>query len=205
MAKSAVKIAIVHHSGYGHTAKVAEHVRQRAAAVGDAVVRLCKAEDLTSPDKGPWDELAKADAIIFGSPTYMGSASGVMKTFIDASSKAWLNRAWANKIAAGFTVSGSLSGDKTVTLQQFATLAAQQGMIWVGNDIPSGYNSSKSDFATAHNRAGHFLGLAVQALTDLPAEQTPDRYELETAERFGKRVAEAALRWARVPAEPELA
>ncbi len=91
-----------------------------------------------------------------------------------------------------------------MTLQQFATLAAQQGMIWVGNDIPSGYNSSKSDFDTAHNRAGHFLGLAVQALTDLPAEQTPDRYDLETAERFGKRVAEATQRWARVPTEPEL-
>jgi NAD(P)H dehydrogenase (quinone) len=199
------KIAIVYHSGYGHTAKVAEHVRKGAASAGGADVRLYKAEDLISPDQGPWDELDKADAIIFGSPTYMGSASGVMKAFIDATSKAWFNRTWANKIAAGFTVSGSLSGDKTVTLQQFATLAAQQGMIWVGNDIPSGYNSSKSDFATAHNRAGHFLGLAVQALTDLPAEQTPDRYELETAERFGKRVAEATLRWVRVPAEPELA
>jgi NAD(P)H dehydrogenase (quinone) len=199
------KIAIVYHSGYGHTAKVAEHVRKGAGAIRGAEVTLYKAEDLTSPDAGPWDELARADAIIFGAPTYMGSASGGMKTFIDASSKAWFTRAWANKIAAGFTVSGSLSGDKTVTLQQFATLAAQQGMIWVGADLPSGYNSSKSDFATAHNRAGHFLGLAVQALTDLPAEQTPDRYELETAELFGKRVAEATLRWVRVPAERELA
>jgi NAD(P)H dehydrogenase (quinone) len=199
------KIAIVYHSGYGHTAKVAEHVRKGAGAIRGAEVTLYKAEDLTSPDAGPWDELARADAIIFGAPTYMGSASGGMKTFIDASSKAWFTRAWANKIAAGFTVSGSLSGDKSVTLQQFATLAAQQGMIWVGADLPSGYNSSKSDFATAHNRAGHFLGLAVQALTDLPAEQTPDRYELETAELFGKRVAEATLRWVRVPAERELA
>jgi NAD(P)H dehydrogenase (quinone) len=205
MASNSAKIAIVYHSGYGHTAKVAEHVRKGAASVKGADVRLYKAEGLATPDSGPWDELASADAIIFGTPTYMGSASGVMKTFIDATSKAWFNRTWANKIAAGFTVSGSLSGDKTVTLQQLATLAAQQGMVWVGNDIPSGYNSSKSDFATAHNRAGHFLGLAVQALTDLPAEQTPDRYELETAELFGKRVAEASLRWALVPAELELA
>lgn len=195
-------IAIVYHSGYGHTAKVAEHVRKGAASPGTTVT-LYKAEDLLDPAKGPWDQLKKADAIIFGAPTYMGSASGVMKQFIDASSKAWFTRSWANKIAAGFTVSGSLSGDKTVTLQQFATLAAQQGMIWVGANEPSGYNSSKSDFATAHNRAGHFLGLAVQALTDLPADQTPDRYELETAERFGKRVAEATLRWVRVPAVPE--
>jgi|JI10StandDraft_1071094.scaffolds.fasta_scaffold257838_3 NAD(P)H dehydrogenase (quinone) len=198
-------IAIVYHSGYGHTAKVAEHVRKGVASAPGTRVTLYKAEDLADPAKGPWGELAKADAIIFGAPTYMGSASGVMKTFIDATSKAWFTRDWANKIAAGFTVSGSLSGDKTVTLQQFATLAAQHGMVWVGADVPSGYNSSKSDFATAHNRAGHFLGLAVQALTDLPADQTPDRYELETAELFGKRVAEATLRWVRVPAEPELA
>ncbi|MBK8197467.1 MAG: flavodoxin family protein [Acidobacteria bacterium] len=198
-------IAIVYHSGYGHTAKVAEHVRKGASSAPGTRVTLYRAEDLADPARGPWGELAKADAIIFGAPTYMGSASGVMKTFIDATSKAWFTRDWANKIAAGFTVSGSLSGDKTVTLQQFATLAAQHGMVWVGADVPSGYNSSKSDFATAHNRAGHFLGLAVQALTDLPADQTPDRYELETAELFGKRVAEATLRWVRVPAEPELA
>lgn len=195
-------IAIVYHSGYGHTAKVAEHVRKGAAATG-AQVTLYKAEDLLDAASGPWDQLAKADAIIFGAPTYMGSASGVMKQFIDATSKAWSTRAWANKLAAGFTVSGSLSGDKTVTLQQFATLAAQQGMVWVGNDQPSGYNSSAHDFAAAHNRAGFFLGLGVQALVDQSADVTPDRYELETAERFGKRVAEATLRWARVPAVTE--
>lgn len=199
------RIAIVYHSGYGHTAKVAEHVRKGAAAVPGADVTLYKAEDLAAPDKGPWDELARADAIIFGAPTYMGSASGGMKVFMDAASKAWFTRAWADKIAAGFTVSGSLSGDKTVTLQQFATFAAQQGMIWVSNDQPSGYNATTTDFATAHNRAGHFLGLGVQALTDLPADQTPDRYELETAERFGKRVSEATLRWVRTPAQAELA
>ena len=64
--------------------------------------------------------------------------------------------------------------------------------------------SAKSDFATLHNRAGHFLGLAVQALTDLPADQTPDRYDLETAERLGKRVSEATLRLVNVPAALDL-
>ncbi len=199
------RIAIVYHSGYGHTAKVAAHVRKGAASIVGAEVKLYKAEDLSAPDKGPWNELAAADAIIFGAPTYMGSASGVMKTFIDASSKVWMERGWKDKIAAGFTNSGSLSGDKTVTLQQFATLAAQQGMVWVGNETPSGYNASSHDFETALNRAGHFLGLATQSLVDLPAEQTPSSPELRTAELFGARVAEATLRWVRVPAELELA
>ena len=82
------KIAIVYHSGYGHTAKVTEHVRKGAAEAGSDVT-LYKAEDLASPESGPWDELAAADAIIFGAPTYMGSASAPMKQFMDASSKAW--------------------------------------------------------------------------------------------------------------------
>ena len=197
------KIAIVYHSGYGHTAKVAEHVRKGAAEASGVEVTLYKTEDLTSPEAGPWDELAAADAIIFGAPTYMGAASAGFKQFQDASSKAWFTRAWENKIAAGFTVSGSLSGDKTVTLQQFATLAAQQGMVWVSANLPSGYNASGHDFSAARNRAGHYLGLGVQALTDLPAEQTPDTYELETAEHFGKRVAEATLRWVHAPAMAE--
>ncbi len=190
------KIAIVYHSGYGHTARVAEHVRKGAADTG-ADVTLHKAEDLASPDTGPWDDLADADAIIFGAPTYMGSASAPMKQFMDASSKAWFTDAWKDKIAAGFTNSGSLSGDKTSTLGQFATLAAQHGMIWVNFGMKSGYNASSSNFAEALNRAGHFSGLATQALTDLPAEDGPDAADLKTAELFGERVATATARWVR--------
>lgn len=88
MAKNSDRTAIVYHSGYGQTAKVAEHIRKGAAATKGGDVRLYKAEDLTSPEAGPWNEPGQADAIIFGAPTYMGSASGVMKAFIDATSKA---------------------------------------------------------------------------------------------------------------------
>ncbi|MEO0818381.1 MAG: flavodoxin family protein [Pseudomonadota bacterium] len=190
------KIAIVYHSGYGHTAKVAEHVRRGAANAGTDVT-LYKADDLQSPDDGPWDALTAADAIIFGAPTYMGSASAVMAKFLEATSKVWFTGAWADKIAAGFTNSGSLAGDKNETLQRFATLAGQQGMIWVNFGAKSEHNASNSTYATAKNRAGHYLGLGTQSLTDLPAEETPDAADLETAELFGKRVAEATLRWVR--------
>ena len=188
------RIAIVYHSGYGHTAKVAEHVRLGAAGAGTDVT-LYKAEDLASPESGPWDALAAADAIIFGAPTYMGSASAPMKQFMDASSKAWFTDAWKDKIAAGFTNSGSLAGDKSGTLAQFTTLAAQHGMIWVNFGMKSGYNASGHDFSGALNRAGHSNGLATQALTDLSAEEGPDRADLKTAELFGDRVAKATLRW----------
>ena len=190
------RIAIVYHSGYGHTAKVAEHIHKGAAATG-ADARLIKADDLTSPDEGPWDVLDSADAIIFGSPTYMGSASGVFAQFKDATSKRWFTHAWKDKLAAGFTNSGSLAGDKNSTLYQFVTLAAQHGMVWVGQALKSGYNASAADFASAQNRAGHFIGLGTQALTDLPADQAPDPADLETSEAFGARIAEATARWVR--------
>ncbi len=189
------KLAIVYHSGYGHTAKVADHVARGAGSVDGVDVTVLKADDLTSPDSGPWDELAAADGIIFGAPTYMGSASAVFKQFQDATSKVWMAQGWRDKIAAGFTNSGSLAGDKLNTLQQLSVLAGQHGMIWANYGAFPGYNTSKSDYATAWNRAGHMIGLGTQALTDLPADQTPDKADLDTAEDFGKRIAEVTRRW----------
>jgi NAD(P)H dehydrogenase (quinone) len=127
----------------------------------------------------------------------MGSASAQMKQFMDATSKAWFTDAWKDKIAAGFTNSGSLAGDKSSTLAQFATLAAQQGMVWVNFGMKSGFNASGHDFASAQNRAGFYNGLATQAMTDLSAEEGPDAADLKTAELFGERVANATLRWVR--------
>ena len=190
------KIAIVYHSGYGHTAKVAEHVLKGVAESG-ADVTLLKAEDFPDPETGAWDVLADADGIIFGSPTYMGSTSAAMAKFLEATSKAWFTDAWKNKIAAGFTNSGSLAGDKNETLQRFATLAAQHGMIWVPFGAKPGYNASGNDYETAINRTGHFLGLGTQSMNDLPADQTPDAAELKTAEAFGLHVGQATARWVR--------
>lgn len=190
------QIAIVYHSGFGHTAKVAEHVATGANGVADVTATLYKADDLATPDAGPWDALAAADGIIFGAPTYMGSASGVMKQFMDASSKAWFTDTWKDKIAAGFTNSGSLAGDKASTLLQFATFAAQHGMIWVSVGMKTGFASSTDSFDDALNRAGHFVGLGTRAATDQPADVAPDAADLKTAELFGARVAEATKRWA---------
>lgn len=189
------RIAIVYHSGYGHTEKVADHVAKGAKAADGVEVNVLKADELVSAEEGPWDELAAADAIIFGTPTYMGSASAVMKQFMEASSKVWMNEGWRDKIAAGFTNSGSLAGDKLMTLQQLSVFAGQHGMVWVNYGAFPGYNTSQSNYENAWNRAGHMIGLGTQALTDLPADETPDRADLETAEDFGQRVAEAARRW----------
>ena len=89
------KIVIVFHSGYGHTAKVAQAV---AEGSGGSLLAIDAEGNLPA---GGWEQLAAAKAIVFGSPTYMGSVSWQFKKFADASSKAWFTQAWKDKIAAG--------------------------------------------------------------------------------------------------------
>jgi NAD(P)H dehydrogenase (quinone) len=183
-------IAIVYHSGYGHTAKQAEAVARGALAVSGATAALVKVEDIDRH----WADLEKADAIVFGSPTYMGSASAPFKSFMDASSKIWFGQGWKDKLAAGFTNSASQSGDKLATLQQFAVFAAQHGMIWIGLGLMPGNNSSAGSVEDL-NRLGGFLGAMAQSNADQGPEHGPTPADLKTAEHLGRRVAEAAKRW----------
>jgi NAD(P)H dehydrogenase (quinone) len=89
-------IAVVYHSGYGHTKRMAESV---AAGAGATLIAIDAEGNLSDSD---WETLNKADAIIFGSPTYMGSVTWQFKKFADASSKAWFTQAWKDKIFAGY-------------------------------------------------------------------------------------------------------
>jgi len=186
------RIVIAYHSGYGHTAVQAEAVARGARSVPGAAVQLVKVEDAEQH----WPDLAAADAIIFGAPTYMGSASAAFKTFMDASSKPWSTQAWKDKIAAGFTNSASQSGDKLSTLQQLAVFAAQHAMVWVGLGLMPGNNSSKGSTEDL-NRLGSFLGAMAQSNADQGPEHGPTAADQRTAEHLGHRVAETALRWQR--------
>lgn len=181
------KIAIVYHSGYGHTEKFAQHVEKGAASLAGTQVTVLKLE---SGDED-LSALADVQAIIFGSPTYMGSVSAVMKRFMEKSSPLFAQRQWKDKIAGGFTLSHSMSGDKLNTLMQINIFAMQHGMIWVGfdqlNQSPDG-QPGKSD---AVNRIGAFLGLMGQTENESP-DITPPSGDLESAELYGRRIAEVA-------------
>jgi multimeric flavodoxin WrbA len=179
------KLAVVYHSGYGHTAKVAEFVA--AGAREHAEVLLLNAEDATARI----DELATCDAIVFGAPTYMGSVSAQFKAFMDASAKVWYSQGWKDKIAGGFTVSNSPSGDKLNTLQQLSVFAAQHGMIWVGTGLMPG-----GTIGSEINRYGSSLGLMTRT-DNAPAEVTPDAADLETSRLFGARLAQKAAQFKR--------
>lgn len=185
-------IAIVYHSGFGHTAALAKSVATGARSVAGATVHLISAEDYAEKA----ELLNAADAIIFGSPTYMGSVSAKFKEFMDATSQTWYARGWTDKIAAGFTVSASQSGDKLATLMQLSVFAAQHGMVWVGGSLLPGNNNSQGSTEDL-NRLGSFLGLMAQANADQGAEVAPPTADRKTAEVFGARIAEAAARWVR--------
>lgn len=184
------KVAVVYHSGYGHTAAIAKAVARGAAGVAGADVQLMP---VTGMDPH-WDDLKLADAIIFGTPTYMGGVSAPFKAFMDASSKVWATQDWKDKIAAGFTHSASHGGDKFNTMTQLFTFAMQHGMIWTGLGLLPGNNSSKGS-ADDLNRLGSSTGALTQSAVDQGADAIIDS-EFKTAEHLGRRVALVALQFA---------
>ena len=179
------KIAIVFHSGYGHTQRVAQAVADGAGA------ELIAIDADGNLPEGGWETLNAADAIIFGSPTYMGGASWQFKKFADASSKVWFTRGWQDKVFGGFTNSASFNGDKQVTLQYLNTLASQHGGLWVSLGMPPA--NTKAATRNDVNNLGGSVGLLVQSPSDASAAEVPQG-DLDTAKLYGARVAAIAAK-----------
>ena len=177
------KIVVIYHSGYGHTQRMAQAVAEGSGA------ELVAIDAEGNLPQGGWEILDAADAIIFGSPTYMGSVSWQFKKFADASSKPWFTQAWKDKLFGGFTNSASMNGDKHSTLHYLFTLAMQHGGIWVGaGTVP---NNSKSAQRNDINYLGSYAGAMAQSSSDAGAAEMV-KGDLDTARNFGKRVADLA-------------
>ena len=181
-------VVVVYHSGYGHTQRMAQAV---ASGAGAELIAIDAEGNLPA---GGWEALDAADAIIMGSPTYMGSVSWQFKKFADASSKPWFTESWKDKLFAGFTNSAALNGDKSSTLTYLFTLAMQHGGIWVSQGImPS---NSKAAQRNDPNFLGSYSGAIAHSPSDAGAgEMAPG--DLDTARSFGERVAEVASRFSR--------
>jgi NAD(P)H dehydrogenase (quinone) len=184
-------ISIIYHSGSGHAAEMSHAVALGARSVADVTVveHRIDEKDFTG---GRWlnekilEQLDQSDAIIFGSPTYMGSVSAQLKSFMDATSPRYLQRKWVDKIGAAFTVSGLPSGDKLNMLMTCATFAMQHGMIWVGV-------AESPVTGEGHNRFGFFFGAGGYALFE-PTDEAPPAEDKRTGEMLGVRVATIACR-----------
>jgi len=190
------KVAVVYHSGYGHTAVLADKLVE-GARDGGAETVLVKIDSAADDFAPAFAAIADADAIVFGAPTYMGDVSAAFKAFAEASSGVFATQGWKDKLAGGFTVSASFAGDKGHAIDSLSTLAAQHGMVWVslGLNPPSAPAAERGPDTL--NRVGAFSGLMAQADNDSP-EVTPPAGDRETARLYGERIAKAAIRWAGV-------
>ena len=175
------KIVVVYHSGYGHTLKQAEAVAKGAGA------ELVAIDTEGNLSEAQWASLDDADAIILGSPTYMGSVTRQFKKFADASSKAWFTQKWKDKVFGGFTNSATMNGDKHSTIHYFITLAMQHSGIWVGTGLmPSNSKTAKRDDI---NFVGSFAGAMMQTPSDASIDEVVQG-DLETARLYGERIAQ---------------
>lgn len=197
-----IQIVVAYDSGSqgnpalrGRTAALAAAIAQGARAVPRTHVQTMHLGE-QDPD---WDALDAADALIFGCPTYMGSGSARMKAFMEESLRPqFLERRWQDKLAAGFTNSAGMSGDKLCTLQQLAGFAAQHGMIWIPLGQLPGWQSSTGSPADP-NRLSSFLGLMAQSNSDQGPEDAPPDSDRRTGELFGQRIAHITHHWATLP------
>lgn len=177
-------IAIPYFSGYGHTEAVARCVAEGVTQAGLEVSLL----PVTAMDEASWAMLDKADAIIFGCPTYMGGVPAEYKAFMDASSRRWQAQSWRDKLAAGFINAGSAGGDNLNTMYHLCIFAMQHSMLWVGSGL-----MPMQEEAYQINRLGGFMGLLTQS-ENAPPDITPPEDDRETARRFGMRVAQTLKR-----------
>jgi NAD(P)H dehydrogenase (quinone) len=184
-------VAVVFQSGSGHTKILADAILKGVNDVQGVSGHIfeIRGQDVHE-GRFANDKLMAAldgsDGIVFGCATYMGSGSAIFKAFLEAAFRPhWLEQRWKDKIAAGFTNSASQSGDKLSTLLQLMVFAMQMGMIWVGvGDLPG--NNWSGGARSDLNRLGTWVGAMGQSNAD---EETPSIGDIDTAERFGRRVA----------------
>lgn len=185
-----VRIAVVFHSGYGHTAKQAQAVARGAADVPGATVDIVALEDGNAD--AAIAAVDAADAVVFGAPTYMGAASAAFRNFAEATSAPWGDgMRWKDKVAGGFTNSQNVNGNKENTLLELFVLAAQHGMHWVALGEYGGWNTTTGSPEDL-NRLGSFTGAMAQSDGDASPDLAPPASDLATAEALGRRVAEVA-------------
>lgn len=176
-----MKILIIYHSGYGHTKIVAQHIQKGASRELEHVTLLSTLEA-----QEDFERLHEAETLVFGSPTYMGTISAEFKKFMEATGKFWYSQKWKDKLAAGFTNSSTLNGDKLNSLQQLSLFAAQHSMIWISTGILPKF---ENDYQLEEpNGLASYLGL--MTLSDNSTKELNPPKGLETAELFGQRIAQ---------------
>ncbi|MDQ5985753.1 MAG: NAD(P)H dehydrogenase (quinone) [Syntrophus sp. SKADARSKE-3] len=200
-----MKILVVYYSMYGHVYRMAEAVASGAKQVKGAEVRICRVPETLSEETlkkmGAWEtqqgfssipvcdveDLAAADAIIFGTPTRFGNMCGQMRQFLDATGGLWARNALLGKVGSVFTSSATQHGGQESTLLSFHITLLHQGMILVG--LPYAF---AGQMIIDEITGGSPYGASTIAGTD--GRRLPSNNELQAAGYQGKHVAEITAR-----------
>ncbi len=202
-----MKVNIIFYSMYGHIFKLAEAIAEGAREVKGAEVKIYQVPETLPADViakmgaseakkkfadipvASVDNLAEADAVIFGTPTRFGMMSAQMKAFIDATGGLWMKGALIGKVASVFTSSATQHGGQESTILNFHTPLLHQGMIIVG--VPY---SEQKQMTVAEISGGSPYGSSTIAGPD--GSRVPSANELAIASFQGKHVAEITKRLA---------
>jgi NAD(P)H dehydrogenase (quinone) len=203
-----MKVLVVYYSMYGHIHQMAEAIAEGAKGVNGAKVELRRVPE-TLPDDvlekmgaleaqkvfsniqvATVDELASADAVIFGTPTRFGNMCGQMRQFLDATGQLWANGALVGKVGSVFASSNTQHGGQESTILSFHITLLHHGFVVVG--LPYSFQGQmRVDEITG----GSPYGASTIAGGD--GSRMPTENELEAARFQGKHVAEVAAKLAK--------
>jgi NAD(P)H dehydrogenase (quinone) len=202
-----MKILIVFYSTYGHVYKMAQAIAEGAQTIGGAEVEIRRVPEtlpqeilekmgaveaqkaLLQIPECTVDELAEADAVIFGTPTRFGNMCGQMRQFLDATGQLWANGSLVGKVGSVFTSTATQHGGQESTILTFHVTLLHHGFVVVG--LPYSFQGQmRIDEITG----GSPYGASTIAGGD--GSRMPSENELEAARFQGKHVAEIAAKLA---------
>lgn len=203
-----MKVLIVHHSVMGHTNSLAEAVVKGAKKVEGAEVKLMRVPEILAEDEiksrgsGEFsksfknlpicrpDDLATAEAIILGAPTYLGNMCSEMQHYLNSLGKLWRDGTLVGKVGSAFTSSGSQHGGQEAALLSVHTTMLHLGMIVVG--LPYTFHGQlRIDEITGGSPYG------ATTIAGQKGERMPSENELEAAKFQGEHVASIAAKLAK--------
>lgn len=200
-----MKALIVFYSMYGHVYRMAEAVAEGVREVPGCEAVLRRVPETLSDDVlrqmnaletqktfghvpvCAVDELASADAIIFGTPTRFGNMCGQMRQFLDATGQLWMQGALVGKVGSVFASTATQHGGQESTILSFHTTLLHQGMIIVG--LPYAFQGQmRNDEISGCSPYG------ASTIAGTKGERLPSDNELAGARFQGKHVAVIAAK-----------
>jgi NAD(P)H dehydrogenase (quinone) len=196
-----VNILVLYYSAYGHIERMAEAIAMGARSVAGAEVTTKRVPELMAEEVtrkagmkldqnaaiATVDELARYDAIIFGTPSRFGNMAAQMRNFLDQTGSLWVKGALVGKVASVFASTGTQHGGQETTITSFHHTLMHQGMIIVG--LPYSFAG-----LTRMDQISGGTPYGATTLAGADGSRQPSENELEGARFQGRHVAEIAAR-----------